>query len=188
MTIQPALKNSSVLLSLFVVCMLIIAYGAWKINSDTPQTQQLQESWPEAQAPVIREKLPIFLISAGEANVYTLHIDSQGHKISSLTIRLLAKTEEAAQRLKVALNQTLEKDGWQVILNTSQKAEGESNTAVFELALITLKPMGGVVFSQEIALAEMTLQGDSITLDDAVSTVTTQEGEQFGVELRTQLQ
>lgn len=197
MNMQPALKNSALLFIVFVLCMTIVVYGAWKITSPNRQQQvvsQTQYVPDEATAPMEQaplQKLTLQLIPTKIVNQYDLYLDSQGKTISSLTMRFHANTETPTQKVKITLAEEIRNKGWQTILNSTTQKTGEMVAAdiTFEFALLTLEPTGGSVFRADTPLARVTLsQIDSVTLNETASKAVTQEGMQFGLELQAQLQ
>ncbi len=197
MNMQPALKNSALLFIVFVLCMTIVVYGAWKITSSNKQQQVVSptEYIPDETIVTIEqssmEKLTVQLLPTKIVNQYDLYLDSQGKKISSLTMRFHANTEAPTQKVKLTLAPELKNNGWQTILNnTTQKTEEMvAADIIFEFALLTLEPNGGSIFKADAPLARITLaQSDAITLNEIASKAITQEGEQFNLELQAQLQ
>lgn len=200
MNMQPALKNSALLFIVFVLCMTIIVYGAWRIttpqkqHSTTSQTQPLPDETVALteQSPTIPvKKLIVQLVPTKTNNQYDLYLDSQGEIISSLTMRFHANTEAPTQKVKITLAEEIRNNGWQTILNsTTQKTEESIGPDItFEFALLTLEPNGGSVFSADKPLAKITMsQSDAIVLNEPASIAVTQEGQQFGLKLHTQLE
>ncbi len=197
MNMQPALKNSALLFIVFVLCMTIVVYGAWKITSSSNQQQVVSptEYLPDAvvspDEQVSMKKLVVHLLPTKIVNQYDLYLDSQGKTLSSLTIRFHANTETPTQKVKLTLAPELRNNGWQTILNSTTQKTEESVAAdiTFEFALLTLEPNGGSIFLPGTPLARITLsQIDSITLNEIASKAITQEGEQFNLELQAQLQ
>jgi hypothetical protein len=197
MNMQPALKNSALLFIVFIFCMTIVVYGAWRITSSSNQQQvvsqtgYLLDETTVAVERAVMEKLKVQLVPTKIVDQYDLYLDSQGKTISSLTLRFHANTQEPTQKVKLTLVPEFTEKGWQTILNsTTQKTEESIGPDItFEFAMLTLEPNGGSVFSADKPLAQITLnQSDVIVLNEPASKAVTQEGKQFGLELQAQLQ
>lgn len=185
--IQPALKKSALLISVFFLCMVIVVAGAWSIKKNTKsippaQPDQIQKT---AAAPQPRQIKPVFLRKESTPNTYTLHLDSQGEAFSAVSIRLKANSQ-STQKMEVSLTNTFSQNGWQTILNNSQKLTNDTYSAAFEVAFLTLEPLGGTVFSPQDTLAELTFSATDFTIDEQASTATTREGKEFGLQLQLQ--
>ncbi len=187
MTFVPALKKSALLISVFVLCMVIVFAGAWNIK------KHIAPSIPAHPSPAHTDTLPvqprktksIFLTKTTKPHTYTLHVDSEGEALSAISIRFKADAK-STQKMDVSLREQFSKNGWQTILNTRQALTGDTHTAAFEVAFLTLEPLGGSVFTQQDTLAEIKLDATTIVLDEDASTATTREGKEFGLQLHVQ--